>query len=71
MLHVAGPGEELGELTLLADIPRSASLRAASDAVVLVIRDDALHDWLQRHPDLAKGMLQRLAKRIVATGPAR
>jgi CRP-like cAMP-binding protein len=67
LVHVASPGEELGELTLLADIPRTASLRAATDVVVLVIRDDALKSWLLRHPDLARGMMRRLAHRIVET----
>jgi LmbE family N-acetylglucosaminyl deacetylase len=67
LVHVALPGEELGELTLLADIPRSASLRAATDVVVLVIRDDALKEWLLRHPDLARGIMRRLAHRIVET----
>ena len=67
LVHLASPGEELGELTLLADIPRSASLRAATDVVVLVIRDDALQLWLERHPDLARGMMRRLAHRIVET----
>ncbi len=66
LLHVAGPGEALGELTLLADMPRSASLRAATDAVVLVLRDDAFHEWLRRHPDLSRRMMQRLAEKIIA-----
>ncbi len=66
LLHVAGPGEALGELTLLADMPRSASLRAATDAVVLVLREDAFHEWLRRHPDLSRRMMQRLAEKIIA-----
>ena len=66
LLHVAGPGEALGELTLLADLPRSASLRAATDAVVLVLRDDAFHEWLRRHPDLSRRMMKRLAEKIIA-----
>jgi CRP-like cAMP-binding protein len=69
LLHVAHPGEELGELTLLANIPRSADLRAATDAVVLVIRDDAFDELLRRHPDLSRRMMQRLANKIVAKGP--
>lgn len=66
LLHVAQPGEALGELTLLADMPRSASLRAATDAIVLTLRDDAFHDWLGRHPDLSRRMMQRLAEKIIA-----
>jgi hypothetical protein len=67
LVHVAQPGEEIGELTLLADVPRSASLRAATDVVALVIREDALQEWLHSHPDLARGMMQRLALRLVAS----
>jgi LmbE family N-acetylglucosaminyl deacetylase len=67
LVHVARPGEEIGVLTLLADVPRSASLRAATDVVALVIREDALQEWLHAHPDLARGLMQRLALRLVAS----
>lgn len=71
VLYQAGPGDVLGELTLLADVPRSASLRAITDAIVLVVREEALEEWLRRHPDLARGMMRRLATRIVTTGSGR
>ncbi len=66
LLHTARAGESLGELTLLADIPRSATLRAATDAVVLIVRDDAFQAWLGEHPDLARRLLAQLAAKIVA-----
>jgi CRP-like cAMP-binding protein len=50
----------------LADIPRSATLRAATDAVVLIVRDDAFQEWLRQHPDLARRLLAQLAEKIVA-----
>ncbi len=66
LLHVAEPGESIGELTLLAGIPRSASLRAATDAVVLVVRADAFVSWLDSQPGFSRRILARLAEKIVA-----
>ena len=66
LLHVAEPGESLGELTLLAGIPRSASLRAATDAVVLAVRADAFVGWLDAQPGFSRRILARLAEKIVA-----
>lgn len=66
LLHVAEPGESIGELTLLAGIPRSASLRAATDAVVLVVRADAFVGWLDAQPGFSRRILARLAEKIVA-----
>lgn len=71
LLHLARPGEALGELALLADISRTASLRAATDAVVLVIRDDSFYEWLRRHPDLSRKIMQRLAEQLAGTNSAR
>ena len=70
LLHVAEPGESIGELTLLAGIPRSASLRAATDAVVLVVRADAFVGWLDSQPGFSRRILARLAEKIVAKDAA-
>lgn len=71
LLHVARPGEALGELALLADISRTASLRAATDSVVLVVRDEAFYEWLRRHPDLSWQIMQRLAEQLAAKNAER
>jgi hypothetical protein len=66
LLHVAQAGESLGELALLAGTPRSASLRASTDVIVLVLRAEALDDWLQHHPDLSRRLLRMLARKILS-----
>lgn len=69
VLHVARPGESLGELSLLAGIPRSASLRAVTDVAVLVLRAEAFDAWLQSHPDLGRRLLRLLARKVVSRDP--
>jgi LmbE family N-acetylglucosaminyl deacetylase len=69
VLHVAHPGESIGELALLAGAERSASLRAATDAVVLVLREDAFDLWLEANPSLGRRLLRLLARRVVDRDP--
>ncbi len=69
VLHVARPGESLGELALLAGHERSASLRAATDSVVLVLREDAFDTWLQDHPSLGRRLLRMMARRVIERDP--
>ncbi len=49
-------GEFFGEMALLTGEPRSASVTAAEDLVVLVIHKDALQDVLLRRPALVQEM---------------
>lgn len=69
LLHVARPGESLGELSLLAGIPRSASMRAVTDVAVLVLRAEAFEAWLQSHPELGRRLLRLLARKLAAQNP--
>ena len=70
VLHVAGVGESVGELALLAGHARSASLRAATDTVVLVLRGDAFDAWIESHPSLGRRLLRLLARRIIERDPS-
>ena len=69
VLHVAHPGESIGELALLAGHERSATLRAATDAIVLVLREDAFDAWLQANPSLGRRLLRLLARRVIERDP--
>jgi CRP-like cAMP-binding protein len=71
VVAVAHPGESLGELAVLAGTPRAATLRAETDAHVLVLPAHALRTWLRRDPDLTVRLMERLARLIVDQDPDR
>ena len=68
LLEVVEAVESLGELSVLARTTHTASLRARGEVTVLVLTEDELRGWLQRHPDLA---LRLLARIIADTDPHR
>lgn len=63
-LKVLGPGDSFGEIAILADVPRSASVRALSDVEVRVVERVAFQDWLALDPCLASFM-RFLAERVL------
>jgi nitrite reductase/ring-hydroxylating ferredoxin subunit len=68
--HVAavlGPGEPFGEMALLGDWRRSASVRALEDVACLGMDRWAFLAHLNREPQLAVRMLQMLAERLAQT----
>jgi nitrite reductase/ring-hydroxylating ferredoxin subunit len=68
--HVAavlGPGEPFGEMALLGDWRRSASVRALEDVTCLGMDRWAFLAHLNREPQLAVRMLQMLAERLAQT----
>lgn len=60
-----GPGEFVGELSVLADTPRTARAAVESDLSGLAIRRQDLDDLLLREPTIALAMLRALARRFV------
>ena len=64
-LRTLQAGEQIGELAILREQPRSASVIAESANVrALVIRGDALKAILRDRPEVAMGMLASLAQRL-------
>lgn len=57
-------GDFLGEMSLLEEVPRSASGIAETDVVVLVIAKDNFRRFLQEMPELGYSMMQKLSSRI-------
>jgi CRP-like cAMP-binding protein len=59
-----GPGKAFGELALLDNQPRSATVKAAVDSRLMVLSDDALANLCEEQPKLANALLRVLVKVI-------
>ncbi len=59
-----GPGEFFGEMALLNDSPRSASVQVLEPTRALALRKDAFRRIVQESPELALKLLETLSTRI-------
>ncbi len=66
-LAILGPGQIVGEMTLLDDSPRSAYVETIQDSKLLVLSREQLLKVLQDHPKAAVGLLKTLASRLRIT----
>ena len=48
-------GQFFGELALMLEIPRTATVQALEDTILFVINNKGFKKILQEHPDLAAG----------------
>lgn len=62
-----GPGGFFGEVGLVLGEPRSATLRAATDAELLVLDRADLDALLAKHPTVGLELSRELSRRLVAT----
>lgn len=62
-----GPGEFLGEIGILCDTPRSATVRAATRLKTLRIGRECLTEMLDTFPVLSRTMLREIAGRLSRT----
>lgn len=60
-IRSVGPGEPFGDLALIRDRPRSASVRSDGPSELISIRRDDLRDIMERRPNLAVKILWSLA----------
>jgi NTE family protein len=67
ILAYLGPGNFVGELALLLDKPRSATVRVVIDAEVWVLRKQALEDLLEDYPAISLQISRELSRRLVET----
>jgi len=63
-LLVQESGSYFGELALLGDEPRSASVETLEKTVCGIISKDDFKSWLVSHPDVAMGLLSELSEKI-------
>jgi len=62
-----GPGSMFGEFSLLTGAPRSATVMARCDGLLMEITQEAMSPILQRVPELAEALSRILAERQAAT----
>lgn len=63
-MRILGQGETVGEMALLEDLPRSASVEALEETHTLELHRDDLVAVLQRSPEVALSMLRDLSARL-------
>ncbi len=64
ILNEQGPGEHFGELALVDDNPRSASVMALEKTRVAIISRQDFRQVLGKHPDIAFSLIQEFSRRI-------
>jgi CRP/FNR family cyclic AMP-dependent transcriptional regulator len=62
--NVYGPGDVFGEFSLLDSLPRSAGAVAKEKAVTLTLLQDDFYRQIERHPQMARSIIQVLTKRL-------
>ena len=64
VLDIQGPGEYFGEIALLDEAPRSASVMTIDASRFLVISKNDFSDYLGRNPDIALRLIRELTRRV-------
>ncbi len=64
ILHVAGPGDFFGELSMLTNEPRSARVRAVDHVKTLALERDEFFNFLRTHSHAAIDVLVELGGRL-------
>ncbi len=64
LLNQCGPGETIGEMSLFDDQPRSASVIATVDSLVLSLKQDDFFDLLEENPRTAQVLIRSISSRL-------
>ena len=62
-----GKNDFIGEIAILIDVPRTATVRAASELATLAISKDQFFSMIAEFPDMAVEIMRELARRLERT----
>jgi CRP/FNR family transcriptional regulator, cyclic AMP receptor protein len=65
-IDTAGPGDFFGEMALLADQPRNATVTTTSPVDALVVTARSFHDLVEHNPLIALKVMRAVAERLPA-----
>jgi len=64
-LALLEPGQFVGEIGLISDLPRTANVRATTDVNVIVVKRHQFEDKLKESDPTIRAMVQMLAQRLL------
>jgi CRP-like cAMP-binding protein len=59
-----GPGDFVGEIALVADVPRTATVTASTPVRVLVLTDRGFERLIDTQPSIARKVMATLGERL-------
>jgi CRP-like cAMP-binding protein len=59
-----GPGDFIGEMALIMDAPRNATVKTTSDTTLLAVTTGAFWRLLRQSPDLRAKVMQAMGERL-------
>ena len=65
-MALLGEKECVGEMSLLDSEPRSASAIAATDVILLKIKQEDFYEMISDRPEIAQGVITVLTRRLRA-----
>jgi CRP-like cAMP-binding protein len=63
-IDTVGPGDFVGEMSLLSGAPRNASVRTTSPTTLLAVTGRAFWGLLDQSPDIQRAVLKAVAERL-------
>ncbi len=66
VLAALGPNEVIGELSMLSNEPRTATVIAVNDVVLIALDRDVFYQYIGQYPSMAVEVLVQLSRRLQA-----